>query len=250
MLSVAILSLLAIPADAVTADEGRLLGNLLTATLGKDKRVEVVSAGEVRRALEFEGQRQELGCSTESCLAEIAGALGADLVVFGDVGRLDDRVVLSLNLFDAKNGTTVGRAIADAESVGALRAHLDAAAHELLSGFLSTRRETAPRAKIVVLDLQTTVPTAPPAEPPQEWLPILPVAVTAGGVAVLAASGLALWYSYEEHALAVDGSTPQPDVAAHKSTSDATGWVGIAAASLGAVGLGIGASLLLAGGEP
>lgn len=48
----------------------------------------VVDVHEVARLADLEADRQDAGCTTTSCLAEVAGAYGAELVVFGEEARL------------------------------------------------------------------------------------------------------------------------------------------------------------------
>ena len=51
------------------------------------------------------------GCDegSTSCLAELAGAMGARLVLFGDLGKLGDTTVVSLNLFLSDQAQSAGR---------------------------------------------------------------------------------------------------------------------------------------------
>jgi hypothetical protein len=60
--------------------------------------------------LALESEKAAMGCEDESCAAEIAGALGADLVVFGRGTRLGDLNIIHLTLFNATEARTVGRA--------------------------------------------------------------------------------------------------------------------------------------------
>lgn len=63
-----------------------------------------------------------MGCGDSSCLAEIAGAMGAEFVVFGDVGKLGETFVINLNLFD-NNAVrpSVGRSCAAPRSASCRR---------------------------------------------------------------------------------------------------------------------------------
>lgn len=64
----------------------------------------VLSMKDVEQMVSVEMQKQLLGCSESSCLAEIAGALSANEVLYGSVGRLGDReLVLTLNRIDPIN---------------------------------------------------------------------------------------------------------------------------------------------------
>lgn len=61
-----------------------------------------ISTEEIKRMLEHEQQKILLGCDDTSCLAEIGGALGVDLLVAGGVGKLGDTWVISLKLIDVR----------------------------------------------------------------------------------------------------------------------------------------------------
>lgn len=61
-----------------------------------------ISTEEIQRMLEHEQQKLLLGCDDTSCLAEIGGALGVDLLLAGGVGRLGDTYVISLKLIDVR----------------------------------------------------------------------------------------------------------------------------------------------------
>jgi hypothetical protein len=69
-----------------------------------DRGLTIITSKDVETALGFERQKQMLGCGQESCLAEIAGALGADRVVFGDIAQVRELTVFSVQLFNTKNG--------------------------------------------------------------------------------------------------------------------------------------------------
>ncbi len=67
----------------------------------------VVTASELAAVLGLERQKQLLGCGSDSCLAELSGALGADGVVVGSVGRFDDGLQLNVKIVSAKDGATL-----------------------------------------------------------------------------------------------------------------------------------------------
>src|SRR5437868_3019595 len=104
--SVAALNLKA--TTGVSADKAQLLSDVMTEELrsaGTFSRV--VSMQEVEAMLGLERQRQLLNCEASSCVAELAGALGVDLVVTGTVGQLAKTAVLKLSLVDSRDGRTV-----------------------------------------------------------------------------------------------------------------------------------------------
>ena len=240
-----------VPNDSVrvTTDDARLLGSYFARALSLEPRIDVISAEDVRRAVEFEGQRQTLGCSTSSCLAELAGAMGADIVVFGDVGLLGDRLVLSANLFDASKGTTPGRAVVDAKSITELTTRMNAAADELLKNYLLARPLDAPRVKVVLLDLvargadaSTVAPTATAKGLP--W----PLIVGGSGAALAALAVAGLFVSAAEDGAARDRKTPQEAIAGHVATRDGLGTAGVIGLGLGVTGVGAGIAMMILGG--
>lgn len=96
--------------------------------------LEVVAMSDVRDVIELEGQKQAVGCDTSSssCLGDLAGALGADLVLGTRAGKLDAVYVVSLQLFDARSAGAEGRASVQAWSIAEASAKAGPAIDELL----------------------------------------------------------------------------------------------------------------------
>lgn len=88
---------------------GRQLTNRLAEALAARPKTKVIAPDDVRALLEKEAQRQLLGCSDERCLAEIGGALGADVLVQGRVSKIDNGYAVSLALVDATKADSLGR---------------------------------------------------------------------------------------------------------------------------------------------
>src|SRR5688572_6724178 len=74
---------------ALDENDTSLLTSMVTAALQREPKLDVIAQEDVRRQLTLEAERQSLGCTTESCIAEIVGALGARLAIFGQAGELD-----------------------------------------------------------------------------------------------------------------------------------------------------------------
>jgi hypothetical protein len=145
---------------AVDQNSASLLTELVANALNSEPRLEVVSSADLRRQLEIEANRQTLGCDAKatSCLAEIAGAMGAQVVVYGSLGALADGangdvVILTLNLFDSTQGRAVGRIALRDVSLAGLSAQVDAGVQRLVAPFASGLPEGA-RAKLLVLDIE------------------------------------------------------------------------------------------------
>jgi hypothetical protein len=81
----------------------------------------VLSTRDVAALLDMEQQRQLLGCEDDSiCLAEVAGALGAERVLSGSLSRIGGSVLVRLTLLDSQNAAAVanvGRRVAVDEHV-------------------------------------------------------------------------------------------------------------------------------------
>ena len=151
------------------------VANLLVVELGHEQGLTVIGANEVQRLTELEGDKQVAGCSQSDCLSELAGALGARYVVFGDVGPLGSRQVLNLNLFDAQQAMAISRTAITFTSVEELPALLPAPLHALTAPLLNVSSSTPA--------LAAAVTTATPS-------PLMPIGlIVAGGV--VAASGVA-----------------------------------------------------------
>src|ERR1043166_587870 len=72
--------------------------------------LQVLSAGDLREMVTVEATKQASGCDEDnkSCLAEIAGALGAEFVLTTRAGKLDGVYVVSLQVFDARIASAEG----------------------------------------------------------------------------------------------------------------------------------------------
>ncbi len=71
--------------------------------------VRALGPPDVRTILTAEQQRVLVGCQDEACFADLAGALGADWLVAGTLGRLGKLYVLSLQLIDPREARVTAR---------------------------------------------------------------------------------------------------------------------------------------------
>lgn len=84
-----------------------ILTDALVGELRKHPGFSVVSPSEIVTLIGFEREKQLLGCSDSGCLAEIAGAMGADRLVSGSIGRLGSSTVVSITALDARKAQAV-----------------------------------------------------------------------------------------------------------------------------------------------
>lgn len=109
------------PTGGVGADTVQNLTGLIAALLSEDPRLEVLNGADLRSMVELEGEREKMGCeSNASCVAEMAGALDARLVVIADVGMLGSLINLNVSLYDQGKAQNVGRRAVQATSLEAL----------------------------------------------------------------------------------------------------------------------------------
>lgn len=144
----------------------RTIQGLVTVELARYQQLDVVSGEDLSRMLELEADKQTAGCTDNSCLAEIAGAMGAELVLFGEVGALGELKVLNLSLFDQAELRAIGRTTVQESQLERLPDKLRPALKELLA---QSKRASA-------------LGTAAPAEP--STLPLVLLGA-GGGVAGL-----------------------------------------------------------------
>ena len=101
------------------ADETlKTLQGVITVQISSYDALDVISGDDVRQLVALQAEKQNAGCDDSgSCMAEIAGALGASLVVFGDVGQLGELLVVNLNLFNVDTAQSQGRVTIEAPSL-------------------------------------------------------------------------------------------------------------------------------------
>jgi hypothetical protein len=98
----------------IRADGGAdpVIGSQLTARvadlLGRRPNTRVIAPDDLRALLEQESRKQLAGCTDDSCLAEIAGALGVEAIVSGRISKIEKGYALSLLLIDAREAHALG----------------------------------------------------------------------------------------------------------------------------------------------
>jgi hypothetical protein len=125
-------------AASLTAAEASAVTGLVTVSLSEYSAFEVVSGADVREMMALEGEKQQLGCEESmSCIAEIAGALGARMVAFGQIEKLGSRYIMNVNLQDTKEGRSAGRIALQGDSLDAIAAAVPDAVHKVAETFLA-----------------------------------------------------------------------------------------------------------------
>lgn len=101
---------------------GRQMTGRLAEVIAKREGVSTIAPDDIRALLEKESEKQLLGCDDDSCLAEIGGVLGADVLVKGRVAKIEEGFAITLNSVDARRAVPLGH-VSDrwgGESIGLL----------------------------------------------------------------------------------------------------------------------------------
>jgi hypothetical protein len=119
------------------ADHALLIESVILSELSKHKQLNVISKNDVTGMLDVEQLKQSMDCSQKSCMAEIAGALGTDFVVMGNLGKLgDDDSLLNLQWVSNKEARVIARVSVNLTASGAgLVGQVQEGVRELLAGY-------------------------------------------------------------------------------------------------------------------
>jgi hypothetical protein len=97
-----------LPKGDVKKETVAVFDEALAGELRRRPGVSVLAESDVAALLGVEKKRQMLaGCTDSGCLAELGGALGADRVVHGSVGRVGSSLVVTIASLDAPKSRTV-----------------------------------------------------------------------------------------------------------------------------------------------
>ncbi len=93
-------------------------GSSLSSVLAADAArlgFDVIAQSEIASMLGYQKERAALGCSEDGCLVDIAGALGAEFVLSGELARVGSRAHISLALLQPGKGKVAARSAGFAE---------------------------------------------------------------------------------------------------------------------------------------
>lgn len=136
--------MLALDLESVNSDPEttKAVSRLVVSALGEIPDVQATSQDDLRTLANLDAARQAMDCSATSCLAELAGALGARAVLFGSVTGLGGTTSIALSLYDSKSAR-ISRRTVDAGDLGSVPTALRPAVRELLvdAGLLAIAAE-------------------------------------------------------------------------------------------------------------
>ncbi len=152
----------------VGSSVARVLTDTLSTELGRGPFA-VVTSADLRAVSNVDAEKQSAGVCTDAvaCEAEMADALGADVLVHGSVVRFDDNMIVTVVMYDRKRNLAIGREKVQDDDIDRLSEKVEIAA-----------------ARLTALYLGEEPPEQLPDEAPRSAL-FVPVLVTGGVVAVV-----------------------------------------------------------------
>lgn len=110
-------------AGEVDPGVARSLTDLVTAEVAARGYFDPISSSEIETMLGAERQRQLMGCGEDasSCLAELAGALGAPFMMSGSMAKVGGVFQLNIQVVDTRNAKVLGRSSKLARDFESLR---------------------------------------------------------------------------------------------------------------------------------
>jgi hypothetical protein len=138
--------LLRLDAANVDRSTAQVVQGLFTAAAAQQPHVDIVTIDDLAKTLNIEAERQALACeddAVDSCLVEIAGAMGARYLAYGQLGALGQTTFLQLHLFDSDRARSIGRVDLRVDDVEELADVMQPAVDELFAPLTSTAPETS-----------------------------------------------------------------------------------------------------------
>lgn len=115
------------------------LNPVLLTELSRREGMSVVSQADVRALLELEADKALLGCTDTSCMTDIAGSLGAELLATTTLSKVGSEYVVAMTLIQVEGAKVVRRSTGKARGGDeAASQALVMAVHELFRGELPT----------------------------------------------------------------------------------------------------------------
>ncbi len=124
------LASLELTASNAPPETARSLSNTLASRMSDTGLVRVTTPADIAAALGVERQRQLLGCNESTCLAELAGALGARGIVTGELARIGEVFQLTVRVLDSGTVAPIFSVIERRQSLEALLIAVDQVASD------------------------------------------------------------------------------------------------------------------------
>jgi len=153
-------AVLDLQAQGVPEDTAATLSGVLLSGLSAGGGIDLLGKSDLGKMLTLEEAKILVGCPPEDprCVVQHGAALGNAILVWGTVGKVGDRVVISVAAVDVQAGTTLGRASQSADA-------------EDGEEMIQTTRELAEEIRLAL-----------GLKPKPKWEPILAASLRVGGI--------------------------------------------------------------------
>lgn len=95
--------------EGIPPSTAAALTEALSGEVRRRAAAEVITQREIAAVLSLERQKEMLGCTSDGCMAELGGALGAEHLVAGSVARLGQGFVVNLQLINVAHASVENR---------------------------------------------------------------------------------------------------------------------------------------------
>jgi hypothetical protein len=207
-----------------------------------ERGLRVYTQREIQTAIGMERQKQLLGCAAEdsSCLAELAGALGVDAILFGNVGQFGKTFQVNIKVLQANNLAPLATFSAHVDSEEGLLTELTRGADQIAVQLQNGQPE-----RVKLKDADAEVVSSSGGGKKSR---VLSWVMLGGGVAV-GGAGLALLIVTLGRANEIRNAPSSAEALALRNGAiplEAAGWI---CAGLGVAALATGIVTLLTGGS-
>lgn len=238
-----VLNLAALGLDESEKHIPLLLSDAIAAEIDTISDCKVVTQNDISSMMEFEAEKAACGVDSDSCLAEIAGALGVSRIITGSIGRLGTSYKFQVKLQNVAKGQVEARV--DRLITGDAAA-LDVAAKNAARTLMKVELLDEPNTAASTSD-DGSSESAADAPSSDEGFSLFQVAMLGGGGTTLLAgtgaliAGVAVGYFV--YADAAQPSDAQREVF-KKDELQGAAWASLAAMTLGLCGAGLGAGVV------
>jgi hypothetical protein len=111
-----------------------------------DRFASVIGGSDMAAMIDLEAQKQALGCSEDSCLAELGGALGVPFMLTASIGKMGSLIVLTLKIIAVEEARVMVRKMLRAKNEEALAEGIDTLVDAAVVDLLGAAEPTAAQA--------------------------------------------------------------------------------------------------------
>jgi len=115
------IAVLSFAASGVDATVAASVTEAVTAEVAVRGYYDPISAAEIQTMLGMERQRALMGCGDDSCVTELADALGAPYVMSGSLVKLEGVFQLNIQVLETRKARTIGRSTKVSKDFESLR---------------------------------------------------------------------------------------------------------------------------------